>query len=274
LIPAHHCVASQAVRRSEKVPLILAERPANGGLLRTSHQSPGSDFGHSQREIADSLRRTFEKFPFFGDCVRRLGSICTTRAKLTWSDAPFWAPHLFSEPSFRLSRGPKRSPSLNFTRVRRAGVVEGLSCYLPMRFVSIRKPHVHHERIRVVGAFDPIRARLWFQSHRDKSHFPNYPVVAKNLRLEGTSAFRSRRRRMIALRGLNRTRAHSFPEIKVLVLAARCRLLRVGHAAPRVYGSHRRGSMASRGTRAATEGLAHRVARAHATHACHVERAP
>ena len=81
-----------------------------------------------------------------------------------------------------------------------------------MRFVSIRKPHVHHERISVVGAFDPIRARLWFQSHRDKSHFPNYPVVAKNLRLEGTSAFRSRRRRMIALRGLNRTRAHSFPE--------------------------------------------------------------
>jgi hypothetical protein len=92
-------------------------------------------------------------------------------SEATWSDAPFWAPHLFGEPSFRLSRGPKRSPSLNFTRVRRAGVVEGLSCYLPMRFVSIRKPHVHHERISVVGAFDPIRARLWFQSHRDKSHF-------------------------------------------------------------------------------------------------------
>jgi hypothetical protein len=133
-------------------------------------------------------------------------------SEATWSDAPFWAPHLFSEPSFRLSRGPKRSPSLNFTRVRRAGMVEGLPCYLPMRFISIGKPHIHHERISVVGVFDPIRARLWFQSHRDKSHFPNYPVVAKNLRLEGTSAFRSRRRRMIALRGLNRTRAHSFPE--------------------------------------------------------------
>ena len=102
-------------------------------------------------------------------------------------------PYLFSEPSFRLSRGPKRSPSLNFARVRRAGVVEGLSCYLPMRFVSIGKPHVHHERISVVGAFDPSRARLWFQSHRDKSHFPNCPMVAKNLRLEGTSAFRSSR---------------------------------------------------------------------------------
>jgi hypothetical protein len=72
-------------------------------------------------------------------------------------------------------------------------VVEGLSCYLPMRFISIAKPHVHHERISVVGAFDPSRARLWFQSHRDKSHFPNCPMVAKNLRLEGTSAFRSSR---------------------------------------------------------------------------------
>ena len=107
-------------------------------------------------------------------------------------------PHLFSEPSFRFSRGPKRSPSQHFARVRRAGVVEGLSCYLPMRFVSIGKPHVHHERISVVGAFNPIGARLWFQSHRDKSHFPNCPMVAKNLRLEGTSALRSGRRRRIA----------------------------------------------------------------------------
>src|SRR5277367_5125371 len=67
-----------------------------------------------------------------------------------------------------------------------------------MRFVSIGKPHVHHEGISVVGAFDPIRTRLWFQSHRDKSHLPNYPVVAKNLRLECTSAFRSRRPRSSA----------------------------------------------------------------------------
>src|ERR1700733_16091185 len=44
---------SQAVRRSEKLSLILAERPANGGLLRIGHQSPGSDFGHSRSEIAD-----------------------------------------------------------------------------------------------------------------------------------------------------------------------------------------------------------------------------
>jgi hypothetical protein len=44
----------------------IAERPANGGLLRISHQSPGSGFGHSQQERADSLWRTFEKLPFFG----------------------------------------------------------------------------------------------------------------------------------------------------------------------------------------------------------------
>jgi hypothetical protein len=68
---------SQAVRRSEKRSLILAERPANGGLLRISHRSLGSDFEHSHREIADSLRRTFEKLPFLGDCGRRPGSICT-----------------------------------------------------------------------------------------------------------------------------------------------------------------------------------------------------
>jgi hypothetical protein len=37
----------------------------------------GSDFGCSRSDIADSLRRTFEKFPFLGDCGRRPGSICT-----------------------------------------------------------------------------------------------------------------------------------------------------------------------------------------------------
>jgi hypothetical protein len=69
-----------------------------------------------------------------------------------------------------------------------------------MRFVSIGKPHVHHERISIVGAFNPISARLWFQFHRDESHFPRCPMVAKNLRLEGTSALRSGPRRRIAPR--------------------------------------------------------------------------
>jgi hypothetical protein len=68
---------SQAVGRSEKMSLTLAERPANGGPLRISRQSPGSNFRHSQNEIADSLRRTLGKFPFSGDGGRRPGSICT-----------------------------------------------------------------------------------------------------------------------------------------------------------------------------------------------------
>src|SRR5260370_32589317 len=36
-----------------------------------------SHFGHSQSKMADSLQRTSGKFPFLGDCGRRLGSICT-----------------------------------------------------------------------------------------------------------------------------------------------------------------------------------------------------
>jgi hypothetical protein len=87
-----HCNASQAVRRSEKLSPILAERAANGGLLRSSHQSPGSDFAHSQSEIAKSLRRTFEKLPFLGDCARRPGSICTAWPSLQCNspNSPPW----------------------------------------------------------------------------------------------------------------------------------------------------------------------------------------
>jgi hypothetical protein len=69
---------SQAVPPQRKVSLILAERPANGGLLRVSHRSPGSDFGRFNGGIADSLRQTSGKFPFLGDCRRRQGSIRTT----------------------------------------------------------------------------------------------------------------------------------------------------------------------------------------------------
>jgi hypothetical protein len=35
-------------------------------------------------------------------------------------------------------------------------MVDRLSCYLPMRLVLIGKPHVHHERISTVGAFNPL----------------------------------------------------------------------------------------------------------------------
>jgi hypothetical protein len=85
---------SQAFRRSEKVPLILAERPANGGLLRISHRSPGSDFGHSQSEIADSFWSHVGIFPFSGDGGWRLAWICTAwpvrQCYLLWSPT-IWA---------------------------------------------------------------------------------------------------------------------------------------------------------------------------------------
>jgi adenylate cyclase len=56
---------------------IRVERPANGGLSLIRHQSPGSSFRRSRSQIADSLRRIFEKLPFLGDCGRRRGSIYT-----------------------------------------------------------------------------------------------------------------------------------------------------------------------------------------------------
>jgi len=51
--------------------------PANAELLRIDGQSPDSKFGHLQGEIADSLRRISEIFPFLGETNRRLGSIHT-----------------------------------------------------------------------------------------------------------------------------------------------------------------------------------------------------
>src|ERR1700736_696670 len=53
------------------------EMPANGGLLRICGRSPDSKFSQFQGEIADSLRRIFEIFPFLGDGGRRPGPICT-----------------------------------------------------------------------------------------------------------------------------------------------------------------------------------------------------
>jgi hypothetical protein len=68
---------SQAVRRSEKMSLTLAERPANGRLLRIRGWSPDSEIGIWRREIAESLRRIIEIFPFLGDSDRRPGLIGT-----------------------------------------------------------------------------------------------------------------------------------------------------------------------------------------------------
>ena len=64
---------SQAVRRLETLPSVTSEMPANGGLLRIGYRSPGSQIGRCRREIADSLRRIFEIFPFLGDRDRRPG---------------------------------------------------------------------------------------------------------------------------------------------------------------------------------------------------------
>ena len=87
-----HCVASQPVWPSEIGPLILSERPANGGLSRIGVQSPGSNSVQSLSEIADSLWRTFEKLPFSRDCGRRPGSICTAwplwHGIVRFADAP------------------------------------------------------------------------------------------------------------------------------------------------------------------------------------------
>src|SRR3981081_1367817 len=73
---------SHPVRRSEKMSLILAERPANGGLLRIGGLSLDSEFGQFRSKIADSLRQTFEKLPFLGDWGWRPGSICTAWPEL------------------------------------------------------------------------------------------------------------------------------------------------------------------------------------------------
>jgi hypothetical protein len=68
---------SQPVRLSEKRPLIVAEMPAVGGLLRFRRWSPDSRFSGLRGEIAESLRPYSELFPFLGDGGRRPGSICT-----------------------------------------------------------------------------------------------------------------------------------------------------------------------------------------------------
>ncbi len=84
---------SQAVWRSEKMSLILVERPANGGLFQFSEPSPASRFRQRRGEIAKSLWPHAEIFPFLGDGVRRLGSILTAwrtciARSLPWLQAP------------------------------------------------------------------------------------------------------------------------------------------------------------------------------------------
>jgi len=80
---------SQPVRRLETLPFVPSEMPANGGLLRIGYRSPGSEIGRCGSEIADSLRRIFEIFPFLGDSDRRLGSIGTA-----WRAAQSYFPNV------------------------------------------------------------------------------------------------------------------------------------------------------------------------------------
>jgi hypothetical protein len=105
-------VGRKGSRRSEKVSLILAERPANGGLLQISGQSLDCHIGHSQREKADSLRRTFGIFPFLRDCTRRPGSIWHCVAGLAvWINVVADHPRMKSS-SFRTDDGIVRQRAL------------------------------------------------------------------------------------------------------------------------------------------------------------------
>src|SRR5258708_37721143 len=69
--------SSQAVTQLEIVASKILQMPANCGFLRICALSPSSQFAQSQSEIADSLWRIFEIFPFLGDGGRRSGSIYT-----------------------------------------------------------------------------------------------------------------------------------------------------------------------------------------------------
>jgi hypothetical protein len=104
--------SSQPVRRSEKMSLILAERPANGVLSRTGGQSVDSEFVQFRSKIADSLRQTFEKLPFSGDSDRRPGSIRTAGPCLEWNIAKFSA----------TTAGKLGMPSSDCSAERRAGI--------------------------------------------------------------------------------------------------------------------------------------------------------
>jgi hypothetical protein len=72
---------SQAVRGSEKMPPIVAERPANSGLLQFGVPSLCSRFPGMTTEFGESLWLTPRIFPFLGDAGRRPGSImhCVVR---------------------------------------------------------------------------------------------------------------------------------------------------------------------------------------------------
>ncbi len=72
--------------------------------LRIDGRSPDSEFGHFRSEIADSLRRIFEIFPFLGDRSWRPGSIyyCVAgEVRACFKAFKLW------QPSIRQVRCPK-----------------------------------------------------------------------------------------------------------------------------------------------------------------------
>jgi hypothetical protein len=74
--------ASHAVGPAENWAVTMAEKPANGGLLRFGARSSDSQFDGLRGEIVESLWRFFEIFPFSGDGGRRSGSISTEQPGL------------------------------------------------------------------------------------------------------------------------------------------------------------------------------------------------
>src|SRR6266403_331606 len=78
---------SQAVTQLEIVDHRIRQVPANCGLLWTGCPSLYSQFEQLGSEIADSLRPTFEIFPFFGDASQRPGAISTAWCRTqSWLD--------------------------------------------------------------------------------------------------------------------------------------------------------------------------------------------
>jgi hypothetical protein len=72
---------------------------------------------------------------------------------------------LVHEPAFCGHRRPEGSPGPDFAFVCRAHVVERIPRCPPMRLRLIGEPQVHHERICVISAPDPVSARLGPQFH-------------------------------------------------------------------------------------------------------------
>jgi hypothetical protein len=87
-----HCVASQPAGPALRGDVPDTRRKARRQrAFAFSRQSTGSDFWHFESEMADSLRPTFERLPFLGDCDWRPGSMCTAWPSLQWNVAKFFA---------------------------------------------------------------------------------------------------------------------------------------------------------------------------------------